>query len=100
MVQYSKKGKSYIFPSYVGKPEVIVPRSSIRWLLEQVDDVLSSSAAHWEMLEGEYTFTNPRVLKDPPFHEHVIHRSLSRQLGTLIMDRSEERRVGKECRAR
>jgi hypothetical protein len=34
--QYSSRGKAYILPDFSGKPEVIIPNSEIRWLLDQV----------------------------------------------------------------
>src|SRR2546430_16400839 len=84
-MQYSKKGKSYIFPFYAGRPEVIIPRSSMQWLLEQPDDVLSIAAAYYDILHAKYTFTNPYLMKEP-YHNQVLRRSLTRQLEDRAMD--------------
>jgi cytochrome P450 len=57
----------------------------MQWLLEQPDNILSVSALHYDLLEGDYGFTDPHLLKDP-YHEHVVHRSLARRVGPLVMD--------------
>ncbi|KAF2436506.1 cytochrome P450 [Tothia fuscella] len=83
--KYSQNGKTYIFPDFSGKPEVILPASEMRWLLDQPDSVLSVSELHDDILAGPYAFTDAHILKDP-FHEHVIHKSLARRISPLIMD--------------
>lgn len=89
MIKYSSRGKAYILPDFSGKPEVIIPNSEIRWLLDQPDSVLSSAALHYDTLAGAYAFTDPKILKDP-FHEHVVHRNMGRRIGDLIMDLWDE----------
>ncbi|KAB8228447.1 cytochrome P450 [Aspergillus alliaceus] len=74
-----------IFPGISGPPEIIIPNKSIPWFLEQPDSVLSVSEWHREVLMGEYNFTHNHILKDP-YHEHVIHRSLNRNLQPVVMD--------------
>ncbi|GME55604.1 Nuclear cap-binding protein subunit 2 [Neofusicoccum parvum] len=82
--KYSKNGRSFILPNMFGTPpEIVVPRSQMSWLLEQPDNVLSTSAAHYDQLHGDYSFLTPALLADP-YHEHVIHRSLARNLNALI----------------
>lgn len=34
--QFSRNGKTYVFPDFSGKPEVIIPSTEMRWLLDQV----------------------------------------------------------------
>ncbi|KAL9631828.1 MAG: hypothetical protein Q9164_005681 [Protoblastenia rupestris] len=87
--QYSKMDKSYILPDFSGKPEVVLPRSQLPWLLEQPDDILSTSAFHYDTLEGDYAFTHTKILKDP-YHEHVVHKYLPRRLPALIPDLWDE----------
>ena len=62
------------------------------WLIEQPDNALSTSAFHYDSLEGDYAFTNPQILKDP-YHEHVIHKYLPRRIAPLIPDIWEEVQV-------
>ena len=76
-------------PDFSGRPEVVVPRDQISWLLELPDNVLSTSAAHYTTLEGDYAFTSPKMLKDP-YHEHVVHKYLPRNLGKIVPGIQEE----------
>jgi hypothetical protein len=46
---------------------------------------VSTLEAHWEMLFGQYNFTDPDIIKTS-YHERVIHRSLARHLPSLIME--------------
>lgn len=65
------------------KPQIIIPKSKLRWLLSFPDDVSSVQAAHYDTLQGEYNFTDPYILKNP-FHEHVVHKNLHRNLIGLL----------------
>ncbi|KAF4547129.1 Cytochrome P450-like protein 25 [Elsinoe fawcettii] len=88
--KYNKKHKSFVVPQFPGVPsEIILPRSQMKWLIDQPDNVLSVAAAHYQVLHGEYSFITPRLLKDP-YHEHVIHRSLPRALTGLIPEIEDE----------
>ncbi|KAI3396477.1 hypothetical protein diail_12097 [Diaporthe ilicicola] len=89
--KYSKDGKAFIVPGLLGtSPEVIIPRSQMGWMLDQPDHVISTAAAHYDILNGEYSFVDKRILQDP-YHEHVVHRSLARNLAALIPEL--ERRI-------
>lgn len=91
--EYSKNGEAFIIPGLLGtSPEVVIPRSQIGWMLEQPDHVISTAAAHYDVLNGEYSFVHKTILKDP-YHEHVVHRSLPRQVGALIPEIEEQVRV-------
>lgn len=91
--QYGKKNKTYVLAGvFSGQPEVVLPRSQTPWLLDQPDDVLSTSAFHYDSLEGDYCFTTPQILKDP-YHEHVIHKYLPRRIAPLLPGLWEEIQV-------
>lgn len=82
--RYSKNGKAFIVPGLLGTPpEVVIPRSQMGWMLDQPDHVISTAAAHFDILNGDYSFVNKRILESP-YHEHVVHRSLARHLAALI----------------
>lgn len=83
---------SYILPAGSSTSEVILPRSQTAWLIEQPDHVLSTSAFHYDTLQGDYAFTTPQILKDP-YHEHVIHKYLPRRVAALVPDMWEEVQV-------
>ena len=89
LFQFSKKGKSYIIPDLSGRPSIVLPRSQIPWILDQPDEVLSSSVYHYETLEGQYAFTNSKLLEDP-YHEHALHKLLPRRIPAMIPDLQTE----------
>lgn len=88
--KYSKHGKTFVLPSMLGAPaETVIPRSQMSWMLDQPDAVLSTSAAHYDILHGEYSFVKPIILKDP-YHEHVVHKNLARNLNAVIPELDDE----------
>jgi cytochrome P450 len=88
--QYSKKNRVFVLPATLGMTaEVVMPRSQMSWMFDQPDSVLSTSEAHYDVLQGEYTFVEPIILKQP-YHEHIIHRNLFRNLNAIIPDMEEE----------
>lgn len=88
--EYNKKDKMYIVPGLLGTvPEVVIPRSQMRWMLDQPDHVASTAAAHYDSLNGKYSFVDKVILRDP-YHEHVIHRTLARHLTSLVPAIDEE----------
>lgn len=88
--KYSKKDKTF---AYVGPPggntEIVIPRSQMQWMLDQPDSILSTSEAHYELLHGDYMMISPDILHDP-YHEHVIHKALARNLNALIPELFDE----------
>lgn len=69
--------------------EVVMPRSQMTWMFDQPDTILSTSEAHYEFLQGDYCFVKPIILRDP-YHEHVVHKNLVRNLNAIIPDLEEE----------
>lgn len=59
VLQYSQKGKSYIFPDFSGRHEIVLPNDKLKWLTEQPDNVASVREAHYDVLQGDYAFTTP-----------------------------------------
>jgi len=68
---------------------VVVPRSQVKWLSTQPDEVLSAGAAHYDILEGDYAFTSRKVLTDP-YHDHVLKKIMIRRMATLVPGLAEE----------
>lgn len=90
---YSKNGEAFVIPGLLGTtPEVVIPKSQIGWMLDQPDHVVSTAAAHYDVLNGDYSFVDKILLKDP-YHEHVVHRSLPRHLAALIPEIDEQVRL-------
>lgn len=91
--KYHKHGRAFVLPSALGVPtEVSIPRSQMQWMIDQPDNVLSTSAAHYDGLNGEYAFITPALLKDP-YHEHIVHKSLARNLNAIIPELVDEVQV-------
>jgi cytochrome P450 len=87
---YSKQDKVFAVPSTLGtQAEVVMPRSQMGWMFDQPDNILSTSEAHYDVLKGDYGFITPILLKDP-YHEHVIHKSLVRNLNAILPELEEE----------
>ncbi|KAJ4347457.1 hypothetical protein N0V95_005419 [Ascochyta clinopodiicola] len=88
--KYSKQDKVFVLPATLGmQAEVVLPRSQMTWMFEQPDYILSTSEAHYDLLMGDYSFVSPAILKDP-YHEHVIHKNLVRNLNAIIPEIEDE----------
>ncbi|KAF2826918.1 cytochrome P450 [Ophiobolus disseminans] len=88
--KYSKKNKIFVLPATLGmRAEIVIPRAQMSWMFDQPDSVLSTSAARYEILQGDYCFVEPIILRDP-YHEHVVHKNLVRNLNAIISDLAKE----------
>lgn len=88
--KYSKKDKIFVLPATLGmQAEIVMPRTQLSWMFDQPDNILSTSQAHYDFLHGDYCFVKPIILKDP-YHEHVIHKNLVRNLNTILPELEEE----------
>lgn len=91
--EYSKQGKIFVIPGLLGTPpEIVIPRSQMNWMLDQPDHIVSTAAAHYDILNGDYSFVSKRILADP-YHEHVVHRTLARHLTSLVPQIDEQARL-------
>ncbi|KAF1922218.1 cytochrome P450 [Didymella exigua CBS 183.55] len=88
--KYSKNDKAFVLPAvFSAQAELVLPRSQLNWMFDQPDHVLSTNDAHYDLLQGDYAFVKPIILRDP-YHEHVIHKNLVRNLNAIIPDLEEE----------
>ncbi|KAH9907915.1 cytochrome P450 [Xylariomycetidae sp. FL2044] len=62
---YSKEGKTVLVPGFGTRCEVIMPPSSMRWLLSQPERILSLGEALIEVDQVEYSLGHGRYLADP-----------------------------------
>ncbi|KAI2488420.1 CypX Cytochrome P450 [Pyrenophora tritici-repentis] len=82
--KYSRKGNAFVLPSTLGMPaEIVLPPDQLRWMFDQPDNVLSSQAAHYDLLRGDYSFVDPAIITDS-YHAHVIHKHLVKNLNAII----------------
>ncbi|KAI1372115.1 cytochrome P450 [Hypoxylon crocopeplum] len=80
--KYSKHNKIYVLPYYINGPQVILPNSHIRWLIEQPDSVLSQERVNRQFLEADYTFLHANLV-DGPVHPDIIRDQLNKKISTF-----------------
>ncbi|KAF5581509.1 cytochrome P450 monooxygenase [Fusarium pseudoanthophilum] len=61
---YNKKGFVCVIALPFSRPEVLLPRSLIRWMTTQNDKILSPIPVQHEVVGAEYAFLNSSVQKD------------------------------------
>lgn len=79
-LQYNRRGQPFIILDPGGRPQVMLPKENIRWLMDQPDAVLSERAVQHEKFALKYLI--------PPMDYHqensmvlAIRRELTRNLG-------------------
>jgi cytochrome P450 len=77
--KYSKNEQVFVLPNLTTGPEVILPMSQMKWLLEQPDDVLNQNEVNSEFLHAERTMLHPHVIRDT-VHGHIIKREMTKDL--------------------
>ncbi|KAI0000261.1 cytochrome P450 [Xylariaceae sp. FL0662B] len=87
--KYSKHGQTYVLPYFLNGPQVILPTSQIRWLLEQPYSVLSQDMVNRQFLEAKYTFLHA-TLVDDPVHPEIVQHQLTKKINTFADDIVEE----------
>ncbi|CBY01589.1 similar to cytochrome P450 [Plenodomus lingam JN3] len=88
--RYSKENRMFVLPALLGiQAEIVMPQNQLRWMFDQPDSILNAKKAHYDFLWGDYSFLDPVILGDP-YHEHVIHKNLVRNLHTIIPEMEEE----------
>jgi cytochrome P450 len=87
--KYSKIDQAYVLPYYLNGPQVILPLSQVRWLLDQPDAVLSQEHVNRQFLQSEHTFMLANLVKDP-VHPEIIQHQLTKRLNTFAADIVDE----------
>ncbi|KAI1412065.1 cytochrome P450 [Hypoxylon sp. FL1857] len=87
--KYSKSNQTYVLPYLLNGPQVIIPNSQIRWLLEQPDSVLNQEKVNRQFLEADHTFFHANLV-DSPVHPEVIKHQLTKKVDTFVFDIVEE----------
>ncbi|KAL3478474.1 cytochrome P450 [Aspergillus californicus] len=62
--QYSKQGKAVVVPGFGVRNEVILPVSSLRWVLAQPESVLSVDDAFVEVDQADYSLGHAKYIQD------------------------------------
>ncbi|KAI8245529.1 Cytochrome P450 monooxygenase gloP [Colletotrichum sp. SAR 10_96] len=88
--KYNKQNRAFVVPAAASRaPDIVLPRSLTKWLLEHPDSIVSAHEAHNDVLYSDYNFLG-KVYADDVWHTRVIHKSLARHLSTLVPGIEEE----------
>lgn len=71
-----------MLPHILTGPEVVLPLSQARWLVEQPDSVMSQTEVNRQFLEADHTFLHPNIVREP-VHPQVIQRELTHRLDSF-----------------
>ncbi|RFU31892.1 hypothetical protein B7463_g4405, partial [Scytalidium lignicola] len=89
-LKYSKKDEAFVFPG-VQDEFVVLPNSSLKWITNQSDNVLSASASQAKNLEADWTiWGNETLNKERIVHQALVVRDLTRSIGYLVPQVMEE----------
>ena len=89
--QYSKTNRVFVLPNIATGPEVILPMSQMKWLLEQPDHVLNQNEVNVQFLHADRTMLHPNIIRDM-VHGRVIRREMTKELDSyadLIVEEIE-----------
>lgn len=78
-----------MLPHILTGPEVVLPLSQARWLVEQPDTVMSQTEVNRQFLEADHTFLHPNIVREP-VHPDVIRRELTHKLSSFTTDIVDE----------
>lgn len=89
LLQYSKENKTYVLPNVITGPEVIIPMSQLKWLMDQPESVLNQGEVNQRFLQSEHTMLHQNIVRDT-VHEAVIRRELTAKLESMNPDIVDE----------
>lgn len=78
-----------MLPNLATGPEVVLPPSQLKWLLEQPDHVLNQRRVNNEFLHAQRTMLHPNIPRDT-VHGHVIRRELTKDIDCFVEAMAEE----------
>ncbi|KAH8668751.1 cytochrome P450 [Xylariales sp. PMI_506] len=87
--KYSKHDRPYVLPYFLNGPQVVLPTSQVRWLLDQPDSVLSQDHVNRQFLEADHTFMDANLVKDP-VHPEIIKHELTKKINSFSGGLAEE----------
>ncbi|KAJ4312888.1 hypothetical protein N0V84_009697 [Fusarium piperis] len=87
--KYSKNGALCAISLPFSRPEILIPRSLIRWATSQSEKVLSPTPIQHEIVAAQYAFLNSDVGKDFAVYD-ILRVKMNRQLPKLIPQIMEE----------
>jgi cytochrome P450 len=74
-------GEVFVLPNLATGPEVVLPMTEMKWLLEQPDHVLNQNEVNRQFLHADRTMLHPNIIRDM-VHGRVIRREMTKDLDT------------------
>ncbi|KAL2871230.1 cytochrome P450 [Aspergillus lucknowensis] len=87
--KYSKIGKAVIIPGFGFRDEIILPASSLRWVLAQPEGVLSVDHAFAEVDQVQYALGHTKYVVDA-WQGQLVRKELNAVLETIVDGLNEE----------
>jgi hypothetical protein len=90
--QYSKKGKAVIIPGFGFRYEIILPVTSMRWVLTQPETVLGVNDAFVEIDQVYYSLGHSKYVGDP-WQGNLVKQEMNAVLENIVAALNDELRV-------
>lgn len=87
--QYAKKGKAVMIPGVGLRSELVLPNSSMRWVLSQPDDVLSGAEATADFMYIHHALGTGAPILDP-WQGMLVKRDMNQVLESIAIALDEE----------
>ena len=91
------QGKTCLIPGLGFRDEVIIPNSSIRWLISQPDGVLSTYDAFLELDQIDYILGHHKYITDP-WQGMLVKRDMNSVLENLVVALDDELKLAFDAR--
>ncbi|KAL5334133.1 cytochrome P450 [Aspergillus crustosus] len=86
---YLKKGKAVYVPGFGSRDELLLPPSSMRWVMKQPDNVLSVSEAFAEFDQADYSLGHAKYILDA-WQGHLVKTDLNLVLENIVAALNDE----------
>jgi hypothetical protein len=94
---YAKLGKAVVLPGFGLRDEVILPTSSLRWVLAQPESVLSVADAFVEIDQVVYSLGHERYVADP-WQGNLVRQELNSVLENICAAMNDELGIAFDAR--
>ncbi|KAF5021134.1 hypothetical protein F66182_6834 [Fusarium sp. NRRL 66182] len=89
---YIKKGKPVVLPGFGLRKEVLMPQSSMKWILSQPDQVLSMPDAFAELDQVKWSLGKEEIITDA-WQGMIVKYDLNRALENIVNAMNDELHV-------
>ncbi|KAL2819035.1 cytochrome P450 [Aspergillus cavernicola] len=95
--EYSKNGKPVVIPGFGLRTEIILPPSSLRWVLSQPDNVLSTTEAFVDVDQADYSLGHSKYIADG-WQGHLVKQEMNAVLENIFVALNDELGVAFDTR--